>query len=399
MLPVSDVVNNLRIRASYGVNGTLPSANYGWRALTTYSAKYQNRPGGGISNVADANLSWEKSYTANVALEFGLWDNRLSGTLEYFNRDSKDLLQSVPISTVTGFDSTLKNVGEVNNKGIEIEISGDIIRNKEVTWSLGLTGSWVNSTVTRLYGGQDIIWYDPTGSDNRAKYIYREGENMLSFYGLEWAGTDRETGQNVWFVNEDKDHPAPANAFKGEDGRYRTYNYEDANETILGSAQPKFFGGINTDVTWKGITLGLNFIYKLGGYTYNAAGRDCNDDGYYWERTMSEYAYENRWTPDNKDAKYPQRIAWDMEDINQKSSRHMNNANFLRLKDVRLAYSFPKSIIKKIQCQNLRVYFNGSNLLTFAAHNEYDPEVNEFGTRGWEMPIGRTYTFGLEFTF
>ena len=94
MLPVSDVVNNLRIRASYGVNGTLPSANYGWRALTTYSAKYQNRPGGGISNVADANLSWEKSYTANVALEFGLWDNRLSGTLEYFNRDSKDLLQS-----------------------------------------------------------------------------------------------------------------------------------------------------------------------------------------------------------------------------------------------------------------------------------------------------------------
>lgn len=399
MLSVSDVVNNLRIRASYGVNGTLPSANYGWRALTTYSAKYQNRPGGGISNVADANLSWEKSYTANVALEFGLWDNRLSGTLEYFNRDSKDLLQSVPISTVTGFDSTLKNVGEVNNKGIEIEISGDIIRNKEVTWSLGLTGSWVNSTVTRLYGGQDIIWYDPTGSDNRAKYIYREGENMLSFYGLEWAGTDRETGQNVWFVNEDKDHPAPANAFKGEDGRYRTYNYEDANETILGSAQPKFFGGINTDVTWKGITLGLNFIYKLGGYTYNAAGRDCNDDGYYWERTMSEYAYENRWTPDNKDAKYPQRIAWDMEDINQKSSRHMNNANFLRLKDVRLAYSFPKSIIKKIQCQNLRVYFNGSNLLTFAAHNEYDPEVNEFGTRGWEMPIGRTYTFGLEFTF
>jgi hypothetical protein len=93
-----DVVNNLRVRASYGVNGTLPSSNYGWRSLAGYGYKYMESPGGGLINAADANLSWETSYTTNVALEFGFFDNRLSGSVEWFNRDSRDLLQDVPIS-------------------------------------------------------------------------------------------------------------------------------------------------------------------------------------------------------------------------------------------------------------------------------------------------------------
>ncbi len=390
------IISNLRLRASYGINGTLPSNNYGWRSLVAFGAKYMAQPGGGIANIADPNLSWETSYTTNLALEFGLFDQRVFGTVEVFNRDSKNLLQDVPISLITGFSSTLKNIGEINNKGLEIELGGEIIRNNQLKWNVSLTGSFVNSKVVKLYGGQDIIWYDPTGDDYRAKFIYREGENMLSLYGLEWAGTDRETGKNVWYVN-DPDDPTKG-AFK-LNGRGASFDYSDANEVILGSAQPKFFGGINTDVTWKGVTLGLNFIYKLGGYTYNAVARDVNDDGYYWERIMSQYCFDNRWTPENKDAKYPQRIAIDMEDVNQKSSRHMNSATFLRLKNVSLAYTFPKSLISKANISNLRVFFNGSNLLTLAAHKEYDPEVNEYGSRGWEIPLGKTYTFGLEFTF
>ena len=117
--------HNLRLRASYGVNGTLPSSNYGWRALTSYGNKYMEEPGGGVANIADANLSWETSYTYNIALEFGLFNNRLNGTVEYFNRDSKDLLQSVPISTVTGFSSTLRTSGDQQPR-IEVELSGDI---------------------------------------------------------------------------------------------------------------------------------------------------------------------------------------------------------------------------------------------------------------------------------
>jgi outer membrane receptor protein involved in Fe transport len=375
------------------VNGTLPIPNYGWRALTSYTNKYIDQPGGGVSTIADANLSWETSYSSNIAVEFGLLDQRITGTVEYFNRDSKDLLQDVPISQVTGFYTTLKNIGEINNHGIEIELNGDIIKNKGLTWSAGLTASWVKSTVTKLYGGQDIIWYDPTGGDARAKYLYREGQSTLALYGLEWAGVEDATGKNVWFLNNNSTPETTV------DGRPATYNYSNASEVIIGNVHPKLFGGINTDLTWKGFTLGLNFIYKLGGYTYDAVSKDVNDDGFYWERIMAKDTYENRWTPENKTAKYPMRIAIDLEDEQQYSSRNMHKADYLRLKNLVLGYNLPKSIISKINVSNVRVYFNGSNLWTLAAYDVYDPEVSDYGTRGWEIPLGKTYTFGVEFSF
>jgi len=387
------VISSLRLRASYGVNGTLPNKDDGWRSLTSYAYNYMELPGGGVSTIADANLSWETSYTSNIALEFGVLDQRLSGSIEYFNRDSKNLLQDVPISPVTGFSSTLKNVGEINNKGIEIELYGDILKSGDFTWTAGLTASHVKSTVSKLYGGQDIEWYEPTGGDNRTKFIYTEGESTLAIYGREWAGVERETGVNVWFLNNDVTPDLTV------DGRPATYEYADASEVILGDVHPKLYGGFNTDFGWKGVSLSLNFIYKLGGYTYDAAGKDVNDDGYYWERIMSLDAYENRWTPENMDAIYPQRVAVDFEDVNQKSSRHMHPADFTRLKSITLGYSLPTDLLSKIKVAGARVYFNGSNLWTLAAYKVYDPEVNEYGSRGWEMPLGKTYTFGIEASF
>ena len=387
------VISSLRLRASYGVNGTLPTSNYGWRSLTSYANKYMEQPGSSVSSIADADLSWETSYTSNVALEFGILDQRLTGSLEFFNRNSKNLLQDVPLSRVTGFYTTLDNVGEINNRGLEFELYGDIMKAGGFTWSAGLTASHVKSTVTRLYGGQDIIWYEPTGDDARTKFIYTEGESTLAIYGLEWAGVERETGLNLWFLNNDSEPDLIV------DGRPATYDYSNADEVLLGDAHPKLFGGYNTDLSWKGISLSLNFIYKLGGYTYDAAGRDINDDGYYWERIMSLDAYENRWTPLNKDAKYPQRVAVDFEDVNQKSSRHMHPADFTRLKSITLGYNLPNELLSKVKLSGARIYFNGANLWTLAAYKVYDPEVNEFGSRGWEMPIGKTYTFGIEASF
>lgn len=390
-----DAISSLRLRGSYGVNGTLPGENYGWRSLATYGSKYMELPGGGVSTIADANLSWETSYTSNIALEFGFLDQRITGTIEYFNRDSKDLLQDVPISRVTGFSSTLKNIGEINNKGIEIELSADIIRNNDITWSAGITASHVKSTVTKLYGGQNIIWFEPTGGDSRIKFMYQEGQSTLAIYGREWAGVDRETGKNVWFMNNNNTTTQPTTV----NGRPATFRYQDASEKILGDVHPTLFGGLNTEVKWKGITLSASFNYKIGGYTYDAVGKDVAEDGYYWERIMSKDQYENRWTPENKDAKYPQRVAVDFADAQQKSSRFMNPADFMRLKSLTIGYDIPKHITSKVKISNARVYFNGQNLWTLAAYNVYDPEVNEYGSRGWETPIGKTYTFGVEFSF
>ena len=387
-----DVLSNLRLRASYGVNGTLPSSNYGWRSLAGYSNKYMESPGGSLINAADANLSWETSYTTNVALEFGFFDNRITGTVEYFNRDSKDLLQDVPISYITGFSSTLQNVGSINNHGIEFELAGDIIKNTDFRWSVGVNGSFLKSKVTELYGGQDIIWWDPTGDDDRAKFIYREGESTLAFWGREWAGVEATTGANLWYSNND-------NKDITLNGRNVVYDLTDADEVIIGDANPFVYGGLNTDVAWKGLSLALNFNYKIGGQLANGAWRDVADDGYYWNRIRAREYFENMWTESNTAGTEPKLRGTDLEDAMQRSSRHLHDATFLRLKNVTLSYTFPTTLTKKISVNNIRVYFTGGNLLTFAKYKEADPEVNQYGTRGWETPIGKTYTFGLEFSF
>ena len=387
-----DWVSNLRIRASYGINGTLPSNNYGWRSLASFGSPYNQNPGAILSTVADANLSWETSYNTNVAVEAGFWDQRLYTTIEYFNRDSKDLLQDVPISTVTGFSSTLKNVGEVNNHGVEIELGGDIIRNSEFTWDASVTATMMKSKVTKLYGGQDIRWWDPTGGDSRAQYIYREGESMLALFGYEWAGVDPETGKNWYYSNND-------NGDATLNGRKVVYDYDDATEVIIGDVTPKVYGGVNTSISWKGLSVGLNFIYKIGGKLYDGAQKDINDDGYYWERTRSQYAIDNRWKQPGDKTLVAQVRGTDLTDAMETSNRMMYDASFLRLKTVSVGYTIPKNFVKKAGLSNARVYFSGTNLLTWANYKLADPEVNAYGTRGWETPYGKTYTFGLELSF
>lgn len=401
-LTQSATISNLRLRVSYGVNGTLPSPNYGWRSLTAYGISYMEQAGGGISTIADANLTWETNYNTNVGLDFGFFEERLYGTIEYFNRDSKDLLQSVPISRVTGFSSTLKNVGEINNRGLELSVGGDIIRSNVFRWGVNVNASLIRSEVTHLYRaegeeeGSDIIWYDPTGSDARAQYIFREGESTLAFWGYEWAGVDPENGKNRWFVNDPDDPTA------GEfllDGRGASYSWQDANYIITGNGIPKVFGGFSTDLEFKGITLDANFIYKIGGDLYDGASKDVVDDGYYWERIRAQYQFDNMWTKEEPTRSLPKIEGFDPTDAIQYSSRNLYDASFLRLKNITLAYNLPLLFLNRIGIDNTRIYFNASNLLTFSKYKLADPEVNQYATRGWETPYGKTYTFGIEIGF
>lgn len=292
-------VNDLKLRASYGVNGTLPSSNYAYMNLMSYSSKYMGEPAGLISSLSNKDLTWETNYNTNIGLDFAFLGSRLRGTVEYFNRDSKNLLQDVPVSMVTGFSSVLKNIGRINNHGIEVELSGDIIKNDKLQWTAAVNASFIKSKVKKLYRGEDIIWYDPTGDDSRAQYIYREGQSTLAFYGYEWAGVDPKNGKSVYYVNDEKDPKAGDFEFKG---RGATYDYDNANLTIIGNGIPDVSGGFSTNVSYKGIELGLNFIYKLGGKLYDGAYKDVADDGYYWERIRSENYYENMWTPTHTDA-------------------------------------------------------------------------------------------------
>lgn len=388
-------INSLKLRASYGTNGTLPSDNNAWRGLVTYSNKYMEQAGGGLANSPNPDLTWETNYNTTIGLEYGLFKNKLFGSIEYYNRDSKDLIQDVPQSTVTGFSSTVQNIGKINNKGVEILIGSDIIKSGDWNWTLSVNGATVKSKVIALNNHEDIIWNDPTGGDSRARYIYREGQSTLSFYGLEWAGVDQTNGKNVWYVNDSKN---PNGDFEFN-GRGATYTYTKAQRTIIGDGVSKLFGGINSNLDYKDFSLGLNFNYRIGGKLYDSADKDVADDGYYWERIHSEIFAEETWSPNNPAGNLPMVSGRDLEDVNQISSRHLYDASFIRLKNISLTYNIPSTYLKAIKISNARIFFNGSNLLTFSKYKNADPEVNQYSTRGWETPLSKTYTFGIDFSF
>ena len=163
------------------------------------------------------------------------------------------------------------------------------------------------------------------------------------------------------------------------------------------------FRNINYSLKQTHILSNFSFILyeneSLGFLIYDAAEKDTDDDGYYWERIRSERVAENRWTSPGQKTVVPQIRGIDLEDAMQISSRHLHTGDFLRLKNITLSYNFPKAWVNKIGLGSARVYFNGQNLLTWSAFNEVDPEVNIYGTRGWETPIGKTFVVGVELKF
>ncbi len=401
----NEAISTLRLKASYGVNGTLPTDNFGWRRLVSFNNfNYKGQPGGNLISNPDPDITWETSYTTNAGLEFGFLNNRITGSVEYFNRTSKNLLQDVPTSQTTGFSTVLRNVGQINNKGLEIELAGDIIKKEDFRWSANVNAAFVSSKVQKLNDHQDIIWYDPTGSvgndtkgsgDARAQFIYREGQSTLAFYGYEWAGVDHTNGKNVYYTNNEQS----GEGIFEYNGRKATYDFNQADYTIIGNGVPKVSGGINTDFAYKNFSLGFNFVYKIGGKLYDGAFKDVADDGYYWERIRSEYAFEHMWTENNTSGTLPKLDGNDLTDPQKYSSRQLHDATFLRLKNINFGYRLPKTFLHTIGFSSARVYFNGTNLWTASKYKIADPEVGQYSTRGWETPIGKTYTFGIELGF
>jgi len=390
-------IDELKVRATFGSSGTTPSTNYGFMSLMTYESPYMGNPGGVITSIGNEELKWEKSHTINLGVDFGFLKNRIRGSVEFFNKNSSDLLQDVPISTATGFKSVLMNVGGINNHGLEVQLDGTIMKRREFSWDASFNATFLSSKITQLYDNADIIWYNKRGSTNMAQFIYREGESTLALYGYEWAGVDKTNGKSVYYVNGEYD-PSSSDYFK-YNGRVATYDYKLANYTVIGDVIPKISGGFSTTMKWKQFDMTASFIYKVGGSLYDAAERDVDDDGYYWERIRSKYYYDNMWTEQNPNGTQPALSGYDRLDSMQYSSRHVYDATFLRMKHFTLGYTIPSSLVSKVRIASARVYFNGSNLLTLSKYKIADPEVNATGTRGWETPIPMTFTLGVDVKF
>ena len=370
-------LNDLKIRASYGVNGTLPSSYYGHLSLYGYGNNYQEKPGSAPVSVPNPDLAWEKNKNFNIGFDARLFD-RLNVTFDYYTRRTSDLLQDVPTSMTVGFSSMLKNVGEMKNQGVEVDINVDVFKHSQVRWNTGLALSHNSNKVTKLYEGKDII----DGSR-----ITREGESYYSWWSREWAGVDPQTGEEQWVLNT-----------KNEDGsinRGLTKNPTEAQRVIIGKPDPKLTGGWRNSLSWKGLELNMLFNFSLGGKVYDTYRTSFTDtDGYaVWYNMSTDQL--NRWQKPGDVTDVPRRInnyVWG----NYGSSRFMKDLNYLRLKSLSLSYSLPQKWVNKAQLNNVRVFVSGSNLLTLTSYKFTDPEMPVNGMPTFGLPNLKTVTFGIE---
>jgi len=384
MKPVSDWLTDLKLRASYGVNGTLPSDYYGYMALSSLSDGYNEQPAIIISQLANDNLKWETNYNLNLGLDFSLF-NRVNVTLEYYLRNTKNLLMDSPVSMTTGFSSYLMNVGQLRNQGVELEINSTNFKTKDFEWKTTFNLSHNTNKVVNLDGDQTEI---VSGTQ-----IHKIGHSYRTFYMIEFAGINPENGNPQFYKND-----------LLEDGSYSKEITEKASEAksimLDKHAEPNITGGLYNSFRYKWFDLSFLFNYQFGGWSYDTWAQKTEHGGYDMEANIPTY-YADSWKKPGDVTKYEQfyekKSSVAMHKIT--NSRRLHSTDFLRLKTFTLGFTLPKQWLSSVGLSNARIYMSANNLWTWAAWDYYDPESVVNGSATQATPPLKTVTFGLNVNF
>ena len=374
---VSNIITDAKIRASYGVNGTQPWNYYDYMDLMEFGFNYNGNPGSAQAGVGNPKLKWEKNYATNIGAEITFL-NRFSAIFEWYQRDTKDLLMKKPISQTVGFVDALQNVGEMRNSGIELELKSVNIDNANFNWTTTLNLAHNKNTLKKLDGLQDQV------IDGRL--INKVGEPYYSFYALEYAGVDPQTGKESYYSNKGGSRDIVTDPAK-------------ADRVIIGAAQPKLTGGLTNYMNYKGFDLGFTLTFSLGGHCYDDAGWIQSNGGTYnYLGNIPSYVdMDKMWKQPGDKASVPQFV---FGNVNVRSSRWMMSTNHLRLKNMTFGYTLPKSLLSKLNLTNVRAYAAANNLFTIKNKDMYvDPEVPANGLVLFGTPALRTVTFGIEVGF
>ena len=378
MQPLKSVLSDLKLRASYGVNGNLPSSYYGYQSTYTTGAFYSGKPSPWESTLGNEELTWEKNYALNLGLDIGLF-SRVNVSLDWYTRTTKDLLMSKQLNSISGFSSLLTNVGQMRNTGVELEVRSNNIKTKDFSWTTAFNLSHNKNKILKL---ADLPWF-VDGRDVR-----KEGYPFNTIYLREYAGVDPETGSALYYDNQ-----------QDENGNYTKNKVTDpgqASPIPLKDITPTISGGFMNTFNYKFIDLSFNLSYSFGGYSYDNASYILQDDGY---SVISNKSTEQRrrWQKPGDITDVPRFVYGNKKGGNYNSSRAIHSTDHIRLKSLILGLNAPKAWLQKLGIGNARIYFSGTNLLTWAAYDQYDPEMS--GVVGFYTPPLKTYAFGLELKF
>ena len=393
-----DWVQQLKLRASYGSVGNRPNTYYSQYTLYSLGYSYNAQPGAALYQIANPDLTWEKTYTAGVGIDAILFDC-LTLNLDYYNKKTTDLLYNVPLPGVIGVTGIYRNVGAVKNNGFEASASVDIIKSGDWYWNVTANIGLNRNEVTELYGGNTEIITSNAGS---SYYIYMDkiikpGEDVDTWYGTEWAGVDPETGSPLWYTTNDK----------GERVTTTSYSEASKHQVVLGKMSPDFYGGFSTSVSWKDIDLSAVFGYSVGGKIFNYDRTMYDSDGAYVNYNQMNLKDDwSRWEKPGDIATHPKAFYGNNTNSSRGSSRYLEDASYLRLRNLTVGYTFP---FKIPQIERVRVYFSGENLFVLSGFSGIDPELpaevgsdykaGSVGVAISPYPQTRKFMFGLNVTF
>ena len=380
-------ISNLKFRSSYGVTGSQAIDAYATlnnlsSGKTVFGDALYTTFAPGIS--LPGNLKWETTAQFDFGFDIGLKNNRYNFTIDYYDKETKDLLNTVQLPSSSGYTSTLKNVGEIQNRGLEFSFDAKVLTGK-FSWNMNGNISFNRSKVKKLYQGQDIYGgYQDMLIIADYCNLLREGEPMSVFYGYLKDGYDEKGFEKYKDLNPD----GSINA---------------ADKTIIGDPNPDFIYGLNSFMTYKGLELSLFFQGSYGNDLVNISSVD-NSLNYGYGSNMYKEVYYNHWTPENQNAKYPKITS---EQRMNFSDRLIEDGSFLRLKNVQLAYNLPLNKWNLNMFQKVRLYISAQNFWTLTNYSGWDPEVNSEGgsssiAQGIDhhsYPTAKSFTVGLNITF
>lgn len=371
MQDIKNVLNVLKLRYSYGVNGNdniAAYAHYGLYSDIVYNGITGQLP----SQLQNRKLTWETNKTHNIGVDFRLFD-RLSGSIDWYTRRTEDMLIASPLPYTTGFSSQAQNVGQIRNSGIEVQLDADIFNTNDFKWSAGVNFAANRSKVLELAPGQDFI-----GTSLR----YVVGEQLYTYWLYDYAGVNPQNGNALW---------------RNEEGLL-TENSQEARRINAGSPEPLWTGGFNTELSWKGLSLGIQLEARYGNKVLNQDRSLFESDGYYGDQNIWKGAL-NYWKQPGDMNVLPKPVYNNSSNSMQTSTRYLEDGSYLRIKDITLAYNLPSKWTKKALMSGVRIYASALNLYTFHNMNYWDPEHGTTGATVISYPMTRSMIVGVDITF
>lgn len=368
-----DWLTNAQLTFSTGTSGNSSIPNYEHLALVTGGSNYMGETGISPNQRGNKDLTWEKLWTTNVGLRLGFF-NRLNFTAEFYNKLTTDMLMQVPVSYADGgYGAYWDNVGAMVNRGVELSLDADIIKTKDFTWNVFANASYNKNKLTELYNGIDEY------VDSNVT-MYSVGHTVTGFYMVRYAGVNPANGDALWYT---------------KDGNITNEFSEEDRVLIEGkSFVAPWQGGFGTNLSWKGLMLSAQFSWMADRWVYNNDRLMDESNGLYTSYNQSRRLLYDRWKKPGDVTDIPRHGVTPQFD-----THYLENASFLRLKNLMLSYNIPgKALAKTRFFDGARVFVQGQNLLTFTGFTGIDPEVSANIYRA-QYPMTRQFTLGVELNF